>query len=49
MRTLDISDLSAWQLDALLKIEDPAFYRHKGVDLKTPGAGLTTITQSLVK
>lgn len=46
---LKVSDLSEWQLNALLKIEDPAFYRHKGVDLRTPGAGLTTITQGLVK
>lgn len=44
-----VEDLSKWQLDALLMIEDPAFYQHKGVDLKTPGAGLTTITQGLVK
>ncbi len=47
--SLKVSDLSKWQLDALLMIEDPAFFKHKGVDLKTPGAGLTTITQSLVK
>ncbi len=47
--TLKLNDLSKWQIDALLKIEDPAFFQHKGVDLKTPGAGLTTITQSLVK
>jgi membrane carboxypeptidase/penicillin-binding protein len=33
----------------LLKIEDPAFYHHHGVDLSTPGAGMTTITQGLVK
>ncbi|HEX7715513.1 MAG TPA: transglycosylase domain-containing protein [Bacillota bacterium] len=46
---LKIGDLSDWQIRALLKIEDPAFYQHKGVDLRTPGAGLTTITQSLVK
>lgn len=47
--TLKVSDLSQWQVNALLKIEDPAFYQHKGVDFKTSGAGLTTITQSLVK
>lgn len=46
---LRASDLSPWQRRALLAIEDPAFYRHHGVDLKTPGAGLTTITQSLVR
>ncbi|WP_159064849.1 transglycosylase domain-containing protein [Thaumasiovibrio subtropicus] len=37
-----------WQ-EWLIQIEDPGFYRHTGVDLDTPGAGLTTITQSLVK
>jgi membrane carboxypeptidase/penicillin-binding protein len=30
-------------------VEDPAFYRHLGVDLESPGAGMTTITQGLVK
>lgn len=34
---------------ALLQIEDPAFYTHNGIDLHTPGAGYTTITQALVK
>src|SRR5262249_32074608 len=34
---------------ALLMVEDPAFYEHHGIDLSTPGAGLTTITQGLVK
>jgi membrane peptidoglycan carboxypeptidase len=33
----------------LLAVEDPAFYSHNGMDLSTPGAGLTTITQALVK
>jgi membrane peptidoglycan carboxypeptidase len=47
--TLKIKDLSPWQIDALLAVEDPNFYHHNGVDLKTPGAGLTTITQALVK
>ena len=46
---LQPQDLSPWQLQALLKVEDPAFYTHGGVDLTTPGAGLTTITQGLVK
>jgi membrane carboxypeptidase/penicillin-binding protein len=47
--TLQVTDLNAWQLQALLKIEDPAFYTHAGIDFKTPGAGITTITQNLVK
>lgn len=46
---LRLSDLTPRQREILLLVEDPAFYRHKGVDLRTPGAGLTTITQSLVK
>jgi membrane peptidoglycan carboxypeptidase len=46
---LSVKDLSAYRLDALLKIEDPSFYTHKGVDFSTPGQGLTTITQALVK
>jgi membrane carboxypeptidase/penicillin-binding protein len=46
---LQLSDLSKRQLDILLTVEDPNFFNHRGVDLKTPGAGLTTITQGLVK
>jgi len=36
-------------LNDLLMIEDPQFYQHSGIDLTTDGAGLTTITQGLVK
>ena len=36
-------------IEALLRVEDPAFRTHRGVDLRTPGQGLTTITQALVK
>lgn len=46
---LDLSDLSTEQLDALLKVQDPNFYHHKGVDFVTPGTGVTTISQGLVK
>ncbi len=46
---LDVQDLTARQLEILLAVEDPAFYRHDGMDLTTPGAGITTITQALVK
>jgi monofunctional biosynthetic peptidoglycan transglycosylase len=35
--------------DILLQVEDPGFYEHNGVDVSTPGAGMTTITQGLVK
>lgn len=33
----------------LLAVEDPTFLSHKGIDLTTPGAGITTVTQSLAK
>ena len=35
--------------DMLLAVEDPAFEAHVGIDLTTPGGGITTITQSLSK
>ena len=37
------------RLHILLAVEDPGFFEHIGVDLRTPGAGLTTITQALAK
>jgi len=46
---LEVTDLSERQLQILLAVEDPAFYEHGGVDFRTPGAGITTITQGLVK
>ncbi len=42
-------DLSKTQKDILIKVQDPGFYNHNGIDLSTPGAGLTTITQAIVK
>lgn len=48
-KAVSIAKLSPEQLKLLLTIEDPAFYNHRGVDLSTPGAGMTTITQGLVK
>jgi len=47
--TLTWRDLDEWQLKALLAVEDPAFFDHNGADYTTPGAGLTTITQSIGK
>lgn len=41
--------LGADKLDLLLRVQDPGFYQHQGIDIKTSGAGLTTITQSLAK
>lgn len=43
------SDLSDRQMDILLKVEDPAFNTHGGLDFTSPGQGLTTIPQALVK
>lgn len=42
-------DLSKRQMEILIKVQDPGFYEHNGIDLSTPGAGLTTITQAIVK
>lgn len=44
-----IHDLTDRQRDILIKVQDPGFYDHSGIDLSTPGAGLTTITQAIVK
>jgi len=41
--------LGTKRIQLLLLLQDPNFYNHQGVDLKTAGAGLTTITQSLSK
>ena len=48
-RPVRLKDLPPSRVTALLRVEDPGFYRHHGVDFETPGQGLTTITQSLVK
>ncbi|MCA1790605.1 MAG: transglycosylase domain-containing protein [Thioalkalivibrio sp.] len=44
-----LSQLGKYRERLLLQVQDPAFRRHNGVDLATPGAGMTTLTQSLVK
>ena len=44
-----VEDLPKEWKAIILRVEDPGFYEHNGVDLSTPGAGLTTITQGLVK
>ncbi len=41
--------LGAGHLAMLLKVQDPSFEKHSGVDFTTPGAGATTISQSLSK
>ncbi len=47
--TIKREELTQKQVDWLLAIQDPKFYEHEGIDLSTPGAGLTTISQSIVK
>ena len=42
-------DLTKKQLDILLAVQDPNFFKHQGIDLSTPGAGITTLTQALTK
>lgn len=44
----ETSMLTHNQEDILLKIEDPTFYEHAGIDI-SPGQGLTTITSSLAR
>ncbi len=46
---IHLVDIPEKRLQALLKVQDPNFYNHNGLDFKTPGAGLTTITQAIVK
>jgi membrane peptidoglycan carboxypeptidase len=46
---LTVDDFRGSRLEWLLKVEDPNFYQHHGVDWRTPGAGYTTLTQGLVK
>ena len=47
--SVDASVLGSERIGMLLAVEDPTFYSHRGVDLDTPGAGMTTLTQGLVK
>jgi membrane carboxypeptidase/penicillin-binding protein len=46
---LRLRDVEPERLQWLLAVEDPAFFHHHGVDVSTPGAGMTTISQGLVK
>ncbi|WP_298812837.1 transglycosylase domain-containing protein [uncultured Roseibium sp.] len=43
------SSLGEERYRQLLVVQDPAFEQHSGVDVTTPGAGITTVTQSLAK
>lgn len=44
-----VESLTSWQLDTLIKVQDPGFYSHDGIDFSSKGAGITTLTQSLAK
>ncbi len=46
---LSLKDFDRGRLNILLKVEDPGFYSHHGIDYETPGQGLTTIAQTIVK
>ena len=48
-RNLGGAGLGETRLRWLLLVQDPGFFEHSGVDLTTPGAGITTVTQSLAK
>jgi hypothetical protein len=41
--------LSPARAAMLLRVQDPTFLTNKGVDFSTPGAGMTTLSQSLGK
>jgi membrane carboxypeptidase/penicillin-binding protein len=47
--SLRLQDMSEDYRQILLTVEDPNFYSHHGIDVTTPGAGWTTITQGIVK
>lgn len=41
--------LSRRRIAMLLRVEDPTFWTNRGIDLASPGAGLTTLSQGLGK
>jgi len=48
-REVTLSMVPVRRLRMLLAVEDPGFFRHRGIDFDTPGQGMTTMTQSLAK
>lgn len=42
-------NLPRHRVDAILRVEDPTFRTNKGIDLTSPGAGMTTLSQGLGK
>jgi monofunctional biosynthetic peptidoglycan transglycosylase len=47
-RLLDLSTLPQGTVEALLRVEDPTFRKHRGIDPFAPGQGRVTITRALV-
>jgi monofunctional glycosyltransferase len=47
-RLLDLRSLPAGTVEMLLRMEDPTFRTHRGIDPFTPGQGRVTITRALV-
>jgi membrane carboxypeptidase/penicillin-binding protein len=45
----DLRSLPDSTVQILLRVEDPGFRKHKGVDPFTPGQGMATITSSLAR
>ncbi|MFV0294584.1 MAG: glycosyl transferase, partial [Hyphomicrobiaceae bacterium] len=43
------SSLGKKRYRQLLMVQDPEFEHHGGIDITTPGAGITTVSQSLAK
>ena len=43
------ADLGAERFNWLLRVQDPAFRDHSGVDFSTAGVGATTVSQSVSK
>ncbi len=43
------ADLGPGRADQILLVDDPGYWDHSGIDLTSPGAGFTTLTQSLSK
>ena len=48
-RPLTLEAFGERRIAMLLRVEDPGFWTHGGVDYRTPGQGRTTLTQGLVK
>ncbi len=46
---IETDKIDADKLYALIQVEDPTFYENNGWDFNSPGAGFTTISQSIGK